>query len=70
MVAARIPMEVGGRRENLQEAPEPASWTTQCRAGAETKNKVEGGNGPYKSVENKDTGLLENYYTLRRWLSQ
>lgn len=50
-------MEVGGRRENLQEAPEPASWNTQCRAGADTKNKVEGGNGPYKPVENKDTGL-------------
>lgn len=50
-------MEVGGRRENLQEAPEPASWNTQCPAGADTRNKVEGGNGPYKPVENKDTGL-------------
>lgn len=69
MVGARVPTEVGGRRENFPEVPEPASWNTVPRR-ADTRNKVEGGNGLYKSVENKDAGLLENYYTLRRWLSQ
>lgn len=64
---------MGGRQEDLQKAPEPASWSTAWGAVAETGEALplnRRGLAPKSGVSLKtQIDLLENYCGLRTWLS-
>lgn len=61
MVVARIPMEVGGRRRICRKPLNQLAGIHSAAQAQTQETRWREGTGPYKSEENKDTGLLENY---------